>query len=231
MLDVFIEGKTADLAIPTLEFANGNIWYRWLNNPAITRYLADQGSYPNTREKQQEFFLSLGSDRIALVVQTKSGKPQGIVSFSNINFRRRTGYFAIFMDITVDPLSAHMTALEASALMLEHGIYEFGFERVHGGHHQNLARWQQRLELIGFRLEGIHRKAFVRGSDTANSVSIAATKEDVDFLRNQRGGRLFDSPELMRTRAENLPSESLRSKFDLFFSEVADSYYDQIFRL
>ena len=32
MLDIFIKGELVDLAIPTEDFAAGEIWYKWFNN-------------------------------------------------------------------------------------------------------------------------------------------------------------------------------------------------------
>ena len=231
MLDVFIRGLAVDLAIPSLAFATGETWYRWLNDPEITRYLGDQGFFPNSKEKQEAFYLNLEPSRLVLVVQTKEGEPKGIVSLSKLDWRRRNCDFAVFIDSRVQPKTTPLAALEASALMVEHGLDLMGFDRIQGSQHSDLAPWQQRLELIGFRLEGIHRLGFVKGAESTDSVSIAVTKDDVNTIRAHRNGRLFDSPEKMLQRIKSLPAKSLRSQLDDFTFEIANSYYEDLFRL
>lgn len=230
MLDVFIEGLVVDLAIPTSEFASGDIWYRWLNDATITRYL-DQGVFPNSKQKQEAFFANLEQTKLLLVVQTKEGEPRGIVSLSKIDWRRRSSEFALFLDARVDPRTSPLAALEASALIVEHGVDRIGLERIEAGQHSDLAPWQQRLELIGFRLEGIHRLRFVKGAELSDAVIIAATRNDIDVIRNHRGGRLFDSSDKMLCRIKSLPRKSMRDEVDFFVSVVSERYYSELFRL
>lgn len=230
-LDVFLEGLLVDLAIPTSRFARGDTWFRWLNEPTITRYLADHGIFPNSKEKQEAFFLSHEQTRLILVLQTKQGKPRGIVSLSKIDWRRRNCDFAIFLDSEVDPKTSPLAALEATALIVEHAVEKMGIDRIQAWQHTNLAPWQQRLELVGFRLEGVHRLGFVKGAESADSVSIAATKYDISTIRAHRNGRLFDSPEKMLQRIKSLPEKSLRSQLNDFTSEIANSYYEDLFQL
>ena len=230
-LEVFIEGHTVDLAIPTLGFATGGTWFRWLNDPKITRYLGDQGVFPNSQEKQEAFFLGLEQTSLVLVPQTKQGEPRGIVSLSKIDWRRRHCDFAIFLDPRVEPTTSALAALEASALIVEHAVEKMGLDRIQAWTHSHLASWQQRLELIGFRLEGSHRLGFVKGSESADSVSTAAIKHDVNMIRTHRGGRLFDSPEKMLQRIKSLPEKSLKEELDGFTTETANGYYEVLFRL
>ena len=69
-LDVFIQGETMDLCIPTEAFARESSWYSWFNDPSITRFL-EQGLFPNTPEEQVEFFNSQGRDRLILIISNK----------------------------------------------------------------------------------------------------------------------------------------------------------------
>ncbi len=230
-LEVFIEGVVVDLAVPTSAFAKGNTWFRWLNEPTITRYLRDQGVFPNSKEKQEAFFLGLEQNRLVLVPQTKQGTPRGIVSLSKIDWPSKSCDFAIILDSRIEPTTSPLAALEACALIVEHALEKMGLERIQAWQHADLAPWQQRLELIGFRLEGIHRKWFTKGAESTDSMSIAATKDDVNLIRTHRGGQLFDSPEKMLKRIKALPHKSLKHRLDTFVSETADVYYEEIFRL
>lgn len=231
MLDVFIKGIGVDLAIPTLAFSRGDTWYRWLNDPIVTRYLADQGLFPNTPDRQEAYFLNLDETRLVLVAQTKQGVPRGIVSLSHVNLRRRQADFALIFDHRVEPRSLPVAALEASALMLEHGVDKLGLQRIQGSQHCELARWQQRRELLGFRLEGIQRLGFTKGSESADLLIAATSADDINAIRERRGGKLFDCPDKMRDRIAALPTESMNKELHRFFSGIGEDYYQRVFQL
>ena len=230
MLDVFIEGEFVDLAIPTEHFASGDIWYRWFNNRNINQYL-EQGLFPNTQQSQVNFFNSMGGDRLALIVQNKTGIALGVVSLSFINFQKRSCDFAIVIDSLADIRVSGFGALEASALIIEHGFKSLGLKRINAGQHVDLLDWQKRLELIGFRLEGYHRNKFVKGAATADAVSIAALYDDYCDICANRNGKLWDTAENMRKRVKNLPKESARHKLEHVFAKELDSYYREVYRL
>lgn len=231
MLDVFIKGILVDLAVPTVAFARGNTWYRWLNDPLITRFLADQGVFPNTAETQEAYFLGLDETRVIFVAQTKQGEPRGVVSLSHINWRRRHADLAIVFDYRVQPRTSSLSALEASALLLEHGVDKIGLSRIQGSQHRQIAGWQQRLELVGFRLEGIHRLGFARGSESTETLVASATADDINMIRKLRGGKLFDCPDKMGRRLKALPLKSMSKEMEGFFSEIGEVYYQKLFRL
>ena len=56
-LKVLLKGQTINLCKPTSQFAGGDIWYKWLNNPTIIRNLEDTYKRSrNTKKKQINFF-------------------------------------------------------------------------------------------------------------------------------------------------------------------------------
>ena len=230
MLDIFIEGESVDLAVPNLEFAGGDIWYAWFNDPSITRFL-EQGAYPNTPEQQKQFFNSIQDERLALIIQNKKEKPVGVVSLSSLNYKKNSCDFAIVIDTTADIRLAGIGALEASALIIEHGFDMLGLDRITAGQHVDLISWQQRLELIGFKLEGYHESKFVKGSEVADSVTIAVNRDDFQTIKSVRGGRLWDSSETMKKRIKNLPKISMRERMDTLFKKERKDYYNEIFNL
>lgn len=231
MLDVYSEGILVDLAIPTVAFAKGEIWYRWLNDSLITKFLADQGMFPNTAERQEAYFRGLDDTRVVFVAQTKDGEPRGVVSLSHISWQRRHADLAIILDYRVEPRTSPLAALEACALLLEHGVDKIGLQRIQGSQHKQVSRWQQRLELLGFRLEGIHRLGFVKGATTADSLTAAATADDINLIRELRGGTLFDCPDKMSERLKALPPRSMSEELESFFVNIGNRYYSEIFRL
>ena len=230
MLDIFIKGELVDLAIPTEDFAAGEIWYKWFNNKSINKYL-EQGIHPNTKDSQVHFFKSMGADRLVLVIQNKEGKPLGITSLSFINFQKRSCDFALVVDSMADMKLIGFASLEASALIVKHGFDELGVTRINAVQHADLFKWQQRLELLGFRLEGYHKNKFVKGSLVADSVSIAVLYSDFIKICSYRDGKLWDSLDKMKKRIDNLPKESARKQFENKFTNEIKDYYQKIFSL
>ena len=74
-LDVFIEGETIDLCIPSCDDNTLSQWYKWFNNSEITKYLI-YGVYPNTINLQKEYCNSVMSDKtkIVLLIRAKDKK-------------------------------------------------------------------------------------------------------------------------------------------------------------
>ena len=55
-LKIVIKGETINLCRPTKEFAGGDTWYKWLNDPYINRNL--DGKYKKIKNtKKQIAFL------------------------------------------------------------------------------------------------------------------------------------------------------------------------------
>ncbi|RTY34215.1 N-acetyltransferase [Chlorobium phaeovibrioides] len=229
-LDIFISGETVDLCIPTTEFAQNSNWYSWFNDSSITRYL-EQGVFPNTVQEQEEFFASQKGSRLLLIISTKNQEYKGVVSLSFINFFKRSCDVAIVTDHHIESRLAPYAALEAMALITTHAFEKMGIKRISAGQHILLESWQQRMELLGFKLEGIHEKKFIKGQEEAHSVSIACIYDDYYLLKTKREGSLWDSLEKMKNRIKNLPKQSFSKKMIIYFNSERTSYYSDIYQL
>ena len=227
-LDVFIEGETIDLCIPTLEFAQKSDWYKWFNNPYTTQYL-EHGIFPNTPEKQMNFFQNTKEDRLLLIIVSKiGGGAIGSTSLMDINHKTKSAGFGIVIGspIRTNPLEA----LEAVALMSEHGFLKMGLKRICAGQHINLIQWSHRMSLLGYRIEGIERGGFVKGIEIADVIKIACTYEDYQRIIEHRG-EYWDSQESMLARIKTLQKqETMHKKLQSFFQE-SQQYYENIFTL
>ena len=227
-LDIFIEGENVDLCIPTLEFAKTSEWYSWFNNPHITAH-TKYGQFPNTREKQEEFFLANhAAQRLMLIVTNKDNEPLGTVSIANINHQTRSGVLAIIFGkfFRKNPLEA----LEAVALITEHAFLQLGLNRIIGGQHINLIQWSQRMSLLGYRVEGIEKNGFVKGREIADMINIACHYEDFQTITKNRNGTIWDSQEKMLQRIKSLPKIPFHKLLQDFMKD-SNSYYQNIFNL
>lgn len=228
-LDIFIPGETINLCIPTITFARESAWYSWFNDAQTTRYLS-QGAIPNTPYLQEQFFLSQKCDKLILIICGRDSQPLGVISLSSIDMIKKTCDIAIVVDVNNGKRETPYISLEAIARVTEHGFIALGMEKISAGQHIKLAGWQQRMELLGYRIEGIQRKKFVKGHERADTMSIGCTYED--FLEiNAHRGSLWDSLASMKRRIEKLPKEKFSGQLQSFIETEGNTYYRNIFSL
>ena len=227
-LDIFIPGETIDLCIPTREYAEKSDWYSWFNDPEINKYL-DHGLFPNTSESQIEFYDLQKKKRMLLIISNKK-QNIGVISLSDIDYLKRSASVALVVNVKKDINYSPLNALESIARITEHGFITMGLERITAGQHEKLSAWQQRMELLGYKVEGVLRKAVVKGRNIADGISIAANYEDYTKIINYRG-IYWDSADNMTKRTKNLPKEKFVNKINNFISIEGDNYYESLYKL
>jgi RimJ/RimL family protein N-acetyltransferase len=228
-LDVFIEGETINLCLANENFAKNSSWYSWFNNFKTTRFL-EQGIFPNSPSEQLDFFQSVkGSNRLSLIISDKENY-LGTISLSSIDLYKRTADIALLFGEKSDKKDADLMALEAMALITEHGFKRMGLRRISAGQHVKLERWQRKMEVIGYKVEGLNKNGFLKGDECADAVAIAILEEDYHKICNSREG-IWDSAEAIRGRISKLPETSFISKLKKFMAEEAVNYYDEVFML
>ena len=229
-LDVFIPGELVDLAIPTAKFAACSSWYSWFNDKNITKFL-EQGAYPNSSDSQLAFFNNISQDRIVLIMVDKGGRHIGVISLSFINHGKKTCDIALVVSNEGDKRLRPYISLEAMALLSSHAFNELGMKRISAGQHIALAGWQNRLELIGYKLEGLYIDKFRKGSEISDSISISICFSDYKLICNRRGGNLWDSYVDMKRRIKNSPSRTYLNMLQELYDTERQSYYKNIFDL
>ena len=226
-LDIFIEGETVDLRIPTLEFAEKSDWHKWFNNPHVNQFL-EHGIFPNTVEKQISFFQQAMKDRLLLIITDKNNEAIGSISIMDINQDKKSCALGIVVGkiFRLNPLES----LEAVARTTEHAFLKLGMQRIIAGQHIGLIPWSHRMSLLGYRLEGIEKDAFIKGMEKADVIKIACRYEDYQRIILHRGGSLWDSQEKMLQRIKQLPKIPIHKKLQTFFKQY-NEYYQEIFAL
>ena len=228
-LDVFISGENIDLCVPTREFAEKSDWYSWFNDPKITRYLL-QGVFPNNPGLQVEFFEKQQKERLLLIISNKK-EYLGVVSLSSINFLTKSAQVALVVNSASDVLKAPLISMEAVARITEHGFQIMGLDRISGAQHINLsAGWGRRMELLGYRIEGINRHACIRGHNIADGVWVAMVYDDYMKIKENRG-EYWDSAEKMEERIRKLPANGFVDSLRTFMKDEGESYYKNTYNL
>ena len=230
MLKILKYGETVDLSIPTAEFALNSDWYSWFNREDLTKYLY-WGNTKNTPELQLNYFNNLGKDRKVFIIQTKKKKPCGVISFSKIDLKTKSADWAIVKDNKIEPDNKLISSLESVALLIEYGFEELGLKRINAGQHEDLKGWQNRLELIGFKLEGIQENKYVYYNEVSDSHSICCQYDDYKKIKKFRGNKIWDGKIKMLDRIKKLPKKSFRNSLENFYKNERSDYYKKFFYL
>jgi RimJ/RimL family protein N-acetyltransferase len=229
-LNVFIKGENVDLCIPTIKYAQESTWYNWFNSPKTTRFL-EQGIFPNTPENQIKFLQSTWEnlDRLILIICDKDSYI-GTISLSSINLNKKTADIALLIGEDSNTPNSDLIALESMSLLTKFGFDRMGLIKISAGQHEKLYKWQRRLELIGYRIDGFKRNGFIKGSEVANSVSISIIRSDFELIEKFRG-TLWDGTDNMRNRIQNMPQESFTERLKHLILEEGNNYYFKLYQL
>jgi len=232
-LDTFIQGETIDLKIPNADFAKNSNWYKILNSKKNTKFL-DHGPFPNSPKEQIHFFEnSKKNNRIVLIIFDKMKNFIGVINLSSINFEKSSAEIALILnqDKRVGPVAKNfLSSLEAIALMTEHAFENLGLQRIAAGQTIELDKWQNLMEITGYKIEGINKNKFVKGLKRKNVMMISCSINDYLYLKNKRG-KLWDNSELMFNRIKKLPKTSALNKVKNILNELDNNYYKKIFNL
>jgi RimJ/RimL family protein N-acetyltransferase len=94
--DTFIRGEGINLRALRDNDLQGS-WYGWFNDPEVTIF-QNKGFYPNTMEKQEEFYRSLRADstQVTLAIEATEGNLHiGNVTLRGINWVHRSAELGI----------------------------------------------------------------------------------------------------------------------------------------
>ena len=230
-LKILIKGETINLCLPTLKFARGDVWYKWLNKPIIIKNLKNHyRKLNNTKKKQEKFFLTNKNKRVLFVVSTKNHIYKGIVSLSNIDKDQKTCDIALISDPTIEPYLAPYAGLEAIALMTSYAFDKMKIKKINGAGNLNLKRWQQRMELFGYQFNFFEKNLDKTKYKNKLNYINSCNYEDYKFLKKKRG-TLWDNLAKMTLRIEKLPQVSFQDMHMNLINQKKIKYYQNIFNL
>jgi len=180
-------------------------WHHWFNDIEVTKYLV-HGVYPISREQQADFVkqnLANPSTMLLAIVSKANDKHIGVISLKNIDLVNRNAEIAIVMGSTSIPGAA----LEAMGLLIDHSFCRLNLRKVYAGQNEDLWKWINQLELIGFQLEGYRAEMGSRNGKSYGIVFTSVVAERYFHLKSKRGGNIMGESliDLLRERRrENL---------------------------
>lgn len=224
---VFIEGETIDLCIPSKLAIEQDGWADWFNDPKVCENL-DRGVFPHYEETQYEFLDSLkNNQRFAVMIKPKNtNKIIGIISLSEIRYDKKSAQISIIIGGKTLPIG-NFYALEAMALVTEHGFEKMGLNRIWAGQAiPKLCKWNKFLELLGYKTEGILRDGFVKGREVSDIAVIACLYNDYKNLKLKRGGSLWSNAKEMKQAVRQLPKEGFADKLVKLMNELEKKHFN-----
>lgn len=233
-MDIFIKGETINLCIPTDKFALESLWYSWLNDPKITRFIPKRGIIPNTPKEQLKWFQENNDNRLILIITKKyDNEPIGVINLSFIDLKDKKCEIALACDNSQEKnkLLLPLWSLEAVALITQHAFKKIGIKKIYAYQHPLLKNWRQNMELLGYKVEGICEDGFIKGDEITNLVNLSCKYKDFSFLYKLRSNNLWDSQKSMISRIKKLPKESFCEKLNYFFETKRDDYYKNLYNL
>ena len=204
MNDVFLSGEKIDLCVPMDD--DFEQWAGWFNSQNTTQFL-EQGKYPNTPDQQRLFYQqALASGRFLTLIKTKDAELLGVISLSEIDYQKSSCQIALVCP--EKSKSAALAPLEAMALCTQHAFDGFGLRRVWAGQaYPGLAKWVKRLEILGFKTDGIISQGFRNGRIVSDSVLMSLTQDRYVELIDRRGGMLWPGEDKAKRMLAALKSQ------------------------
>jgi RimJ/RimL family protein N-acetyltransferase len=230
LYDVFLEGELVDLVVPNERAIVVDEWYSWFNDQTLTRNM-EQGTYPNSPEQQRQYLeeLRASKTRLALMIKPKrEARVTGIVSLSKISHVTRQADIAMVVARRPPDFRGVFSGLEAKCLMTEHAFETLGLERINSYQSATLKDWQRWQILLGYRMEGIQRKAFRKGYRTYDLLLSGCLLEDYLALKEKRGGRLWPGSRGIMELIRALPKTSLEEKLARALAKLGEEHYRAI---
>lgn len=228
--DVFIEGETIDLCVPSDDEWVLDQWFRWFNKDEITTYLA-QGVYPNTRKSQKVFYDTLGnnSSRVALLIKPKSIDGFiGVASLSAIDYVHRQCDFAMVIGERLSNSDSIFYGLEAKCRLTQHAMDKMGMERINGTQAIDLVRWQNWQILFGYQIEGLMRNKFRKGRKVYDVLISSCILEDYEKLLDLRGGDLWPGKSKMFELLKRMPRKTLIDELREWLPAKQQEYWQSV---
>lgn len=164
---VFIEGETVDLVVPSKHAVEKTEWYNWFNNVKFTKYLIHHGLFPNTIDNQKivlKRMIESNKKKIGLfllIAEKKTHRLVGVSSLSKIDWINRSAYMAVIMS-PFRKKDFVFNSVETKALLTKHAFEKLNLNKVRTSQVLELAEWQKYSNLFGYKVEGIARSHYLK---------------------------------------------------------------------
>jgi RimJ/RimL family protein N-acetyltransferase len=171
----FLSGRLVDLVPPEVEDAEPLC--RWLNDPAV--WVPFARLWPTNVEAERQWIgaqLSRRDELNFMVFERATKRPVGLAGLRNLDAANATARLGLL----IGEASARGQGLgtEAAALLLGYGFDFLGLRRVNLSALAENAAAIRIYEKLGFRREGLERKAVLRNGEYVDTVHMGVFAEE-----------------------------------------------------
>ena len=230
--EIFIEGETINLCIPSIKAITYGNWASWFNNFSILQSTR-HGIYPNSIANQKKILneIEIRKDLLVLLIVDKiSFDLCGVISLQDINLNKKSAEWAIMIG-NKKGLTSKLAPLEATAFLFQHGFKEMGLRRIYCGQRfPMLTSWIKKCESLGSKTEGIERSSFVRGQDISDVAISSCLVEDFKKIISVRNGHLWPGTKKMEKILNKMPKKTFAEIFKKKFTQEEKLHFKTIFK-
>lgn len=176
----FIEGDQFYLRELRLSDLDGN-WYNWFNDSKVTRY-QNKKIYPNTIEKQQEYFdylKSSSSDVVFAIVDKEKEVHIGNIGLHHIDWVHRFAELGIVIGET--DYFGRKIGKQAWILITKYAFETLNLHRIYAVIMSENTASIKCAEAANFSCDGVIRDYFYKNGSYMNACYFNIIREDFTF--------------------------------------------------
>ncbi len=175
----FIDGNGFYLRELKLSDVEEGNWHAWFNNPEITVF-QNKGIFPNTREKQKQYFDYLATsnhDVVLAIIDKSSGMHIGNVGLHQIDWVHSSAELGIV--IGEKEAWGKKIGKEAWQLITNYGLNTLNLHRIYAQIVEGNIASCKSAEAAGFKREGLIRDVLFKNGKYLNMIYYNFVKTEV----------------------------------------------------
>jgi RimJ/RimL family protein N-acetyltransferase len=176
------------IILKNLELEDLTDRHRWLNNPEVTRFFTNQGSFPLSQTEMVQWFnttVTRSHEEIHLAIWTHHGKHIGGAQLKAIDWRNRGAELGVFIGEISE--WGKGVATEATQLLIQYGFLTLGLHRIWLRVDSENVAAINCYQKNGFRTDGIFRDEVYRNGEFHDSLVMSILKEEFTIPANPDG--------------------------------------------
>lgn len=177
MKNPFLIGETIYLRSLDYEDLEGD-YISWLNDQEVCEFNSHH-IFPYTKEKAKSFLnviLNSKTEIVLAIVDKKNDLHVGNISLQKIDFFHQNAEIAFLLGNK--DFWGKGVGFEAANLLLRHGFYALGLNRIYCGTYSTNIRMRKLAVKLGMKEEGCRRKAAYKNGQFIDIIEFGILKEE-----------------------------------------------------
>lgn len=171
---IFLSGKIVNLR--PAQKSDIPHFTRWINDPKVRHYLST--TMPLTEKQEEEWFEGLGKDesKIDLIIETKDGKPIGLMGIHKIDWRSGVGTTGAL--IGEKEYWGQGYGTDAKMILLDYAFNTLGLRKICSGAMAFNKRSIRYSLHCGYKVEGRLRRHTFRNGKFQDQIVLGVFRDE-----------------------------------------------------